>query len=156
MSFQGKEFSSEITQMIVNLKLHFDSEKKTGKFVSTQNAIKRVATGLGIGEITVKRIMADYNKGKIKERKIRDRGKPPYKMSDNLQPVVRECVRKKNLKGRKITAEEIREFCRQQLAPYAVPKYFEFRDQMPLTVTEKVFKKVLREEAVQKMKDGGE
>jgi len=109
MAFQGKEFSPEMTQMIVNLKLHFDSEKKTGKFVSTQNAIERVATGLGIGEITVKRVMADYNKGNFRDATIKERGKPPYKMSDNLQPVVREYIRTKNLKGQKITAEEIRE-----------------------------------------------
>ena len=50
-----------------------------------------------------------------------------------------------------VTEDEIREFCRQDLAPYAVPKYVEFRENMPLTVTEKVFKKVLREEAIAKM-----
>ena len=57
--------------------------------------------------------------------------------------------------GGKVTAEEIQDFCREHLAPYAVPKYVEFRDDMPLTVTEKVFKKALREEAMKKMKEGG-
>jgi len=61
---------------------------------------------------------------------------------------------KPGLKG-KVTEDEIREFCRKHLAPYAVPKYVEFREEMPLTVTEKVFKKVLREEALQKMKNKG-
>jgi long-chain acyl-CoA synthetase len=50
-----------------------------------------------------------------------------------------------------ISEEDIREFCRQQLPPYAVPKYVEFRDNMPLTVSEKVFKRVLREEAIKKL-----
>ncbi len=59
MTFQGKEFSPEMIQMIVNLKLHFDDEKKAGKYVSTQNSIERVSGGLGIGEITVKRIMSN-------------------------------------------------------------------------------------------------
>ena len=108
MSLQGKEFTSEMRQLIVNLKLHFDTEKKDSKFVSTQNAIKRVSTGLGIGEITVKRIIADYNKGTVKDTEIKGRGKPPYRMSDNLQPVIRGYIRKKNLKGQKIAAEEIR------------------------------------------------
>jgi len=54
--------------------------------------------------------------------------------------------------GGTITADEIRQYCRQNLAPYAVPKFVEFRDEMPLTVTEKVFKKVLREEAIERMK----
>jgi long-chain acyl-CoA synthetase len=51
-----------------------------------------------------------------------------------------------------IAEDEIKEFCRQHMAPYAVPKYVEFRKDLPLTVTEKVFKKVLREEAIARMK----
>jgi acyl-CoA synthetase (AMP-forming)/AMP-acid ligase II len=54
-----------------------------------------------------------------------------------------------------VTEEEIREFCRRHVAPYAVPKFVEFRDEMPLTVTEKLFKKVLRDEALKKMKERG-
>ena len=54
-----------------------------------------------------------------------------------------------NYKG-KVTQEEIQEFCRDHLAPYTVPKFIEFRDEMPLTVTEKVFKKALRDEALKK------
>ena len=47
-----------------------------------------------------------------------------------------------------VTEQEIRAFCREHLAPYAVPKYIEFRDAMPLTVSEKIFKKVLRDAAI--------
>ena len=53
-----------------------------------------------------------------------------------------------------ITEDDIRAFCREHLAPYAVPKYVEFRDNMPLTVTEKVFKKELRDEAIKRMEKG--
>jgi acyl-CoA synthetase (AMP-forming)/AMP-acid ligase II len=53
----------------------------------------------------------------------------------------------------KITEEEIREFCRSHVAPYAVPKLVEFRDEMPLTVTEKLFKKALRDEVLKKLKE---
>jgi long-chain acyl-CoA synthetase len=62
---------------------------------------------------------------------------------------------KEGYKG-KVSVEEFRDFCREHLAPYAVPKYVEFREDMPLTVTEKVFKKVLRDEAIAKMKARGE
>jgi len=55
--------------------------------------------------------------------------------------------------GDKVTYEEIQAYCREHLPPYAVPKYIEFRDELPLTVTEKVFKKALRDEAIAKMKD---
>jgi long-chain acyl-CoA synthetase len=53
----------------------------------------------------------------------------------------------------KVTEEEIQEFFRNHVAPYAVPKFVEFRDEMPLTVTEKLFKKVLRDEVLKKMKE---
>lgn len=49
-----------------------------------------------------------------------------------------------------LTGEVIREFCRSKLPVYAVPKIVEFREDMPLTVTEKVFKKALRDEALRK------
>ena len=41
----------------------------------------------------------------------------------------------------KVTEDEIREFCRKHLAPYAVPKYVEFREEIPLTVTRKKYSK---------------
>lgn len=54
-----------------------------------------------------------------------------------------------------VSAEDIRDFCRRHLAPYAVPKVVEFRSSIPTTATEKLFKKVLREEAVARMKKEG-
>jgi long-chain acyl-CoA synthetase len=62
---------------------------------------------------------------------------------------------KKGFEGR-VSGEEIQAFCKENLAPYAVPRYVEFRDHLPLTVTEKVFKKVLREEAIKKLQEGEE
>lgn len=52
----------------------------------------------------------------------------------------------------KVDKEEIRAFCQAHLSPYEVPKFIEFRKEMPLTVSEKVFKKALRDEAIEKMK----
>jgi len=51
---------------------------------------------------------------------------------------------------KKVTADEIQEFCREHLPPYAVPKFVEFREELPMTVTEKLFKKALRDEIVAK------
>ena len=51
-----------------------------------------------------------------------------------------------------VSAEEIRDHCRNHLPPYAIPKYIEFRDKLPMTVTEKLFKKELREQMIEKMK----
>ena len=59
----------------------------------------------------------------------------------------------------KLTAEDIIKFCRERLPAYAAPKdpsYVEFRDEFPLTVTEKLFKNALRQEEIKKMKERGE
>jgi long-chain acyl-CoA synthetase len=61
---------------------------------------------------------------------------------------------KDGLRGQ-VGEEEIREFCRNHLPPYAVPKHVEFRDELPLTVTEKVFKKALRDEVIARTSGGG-
>jgi len=82
MAFQGKEFTPEMNQLIVNLKQHFDEEKKAGKSVSTKNAAGRVAYGLGIGGATVKRIMATHKQEKVVVVKEKERGKPPYRSAN--------------------------------------------------------------------------
>jgi len=56
----------------------------------------------------------------------------------------------------KAAAQEIIDYCRENLAAYAVPKFIEFRDDLPLTVAEKIFKRALREEEIKKMKEKGE
>ena len=56
----------------------------------------------------------------------------------------------------KVTPEEIIEWCRDKMEAYARPKYVEFRDDLPLTATEKLFKRELREEEIENMKERGE
>jgi len=61
--------------------------------------------------------------------------------------------------GRELTAEEVIRFCREKFPAYAAPKdasYVEFRDEFPLTVTEKLFKNALRQEEIKKMKERNE
>jgi long-chain acyl-CoA synthetase len=55
-----------------------------------------------------------------------------------------------------LTPESIRNFCRDRLPPYAVPKFVEFRDELPMTVTEKIFKKALRDEVVARYEKTGQ
>jgi long-chain acyl-CoA synthetase len=55
----------------------------------------------------------------------------------------------------KITEEEIINYCRERLEPYAVPKFVEFRDNLPLTPTLKVWKRKLKEEEIRKMEEAG-
>ncbi|XP_029195189.2 medium-chain acyl-CoA ligase ACSF2, mitochondrial-like isoform X2 [Acropora millepora] len=48
--------------------------------------------------------------------------------------------------GESATPEEIKEFCKSQLAHFKIPRYIKFVDEFPLTVTGKVKKFVMREE----------
>src|SRR5476649_1153328 len=48
--------------------------------------------------------------------------------------------------GTTATEEEIRNFCREQIAHYKVPRYVKFVDAFPMTVTGKVQKFVMREQ----------
>lgn len=51
-----------------------------------------------------------------------------------------------------VSAKQIKDHCRHHLPPYAIPKFVEFQTELPLTVSEKVFKKTLRDAAILKMK----
>ncbi len=57
-------------------------------------------------------------------------------------------LRKENKEA--VTADDLIAYCRERLAPYAVPKSIEFRKHLPMTVTGKLFKKQLREEEMKK------
>jgi len=61
---------------------------------------------------------------------------------------------KEDYKG-KVSAEDIIEHCQGKCPPYAVPKSVEFREDLYLTTTEKLFKRALRDEEVAKMKAAG-
>ncbi|MCS7251734.1 MAG: long-chain fatty acid--CoA ligase [Thermoflexus sp.] len=48
--------------------------------------------------------------------------------------------------GQTATAEEIREWCRDKLAPYKIPRHVEFRTELPKSMVGKVLRRVLVEE----------
>jgi len=55
-----------------------------------------------------------------------------------------------------VTAAELIEHCREKVPPYAVPQSIEFRNDLHLTPTEKLWKRILREEEIEKMKAAGD
>ncbi|WP_298254538.1 AMP-binding protein [Bradyrhizobium sp.] len=57
--------------------------------------------------------------------------------------------------GQTCTAEEVREFCRDQIAHYKVPRYVRFVEEMPMTVTGKYQKFVMRDRMIDELKLGG-
>jgi len=53
--------------------------------------------------------------------------------------------------GETATEEEIIQFCRENMAPYKVPKFVEFRTELPKTMVGKILRRVLVEEDKKKM-----
>ena len=53
--------------------------------------------------------------------------------------------------GQTATPEEIREFCKGQIAHYKIPRYIEFVDEFPMTITGKIQKFVMREQTIKKL-----
>jgi fatty-acyl-CoA synthase len=54
--------------------------------------------------------------------------------------------------GNDCTEDDIREFCRNQIAHYKVPRYIRFVEEMPMTVTGKAQKFVMRERMIEELK----
>ena len=54
--------------------------------------------------------------------------------------------------GETCTEEEIRDFCRDQIAHYKVPRYVRFVGEMPMTITGKVQKFVMRDRMIDELK----
>ena len=61
------------------------------------------------------------------------------------------CAWIKLREGQSATPEEIREFCKGQIAHYKIPRYIEFVDSFPMTITGKIQKFVMREHTIKKM-----
>jgi len=53
--------------------------------------------------------------------------------------------------GAVATEESIREFCREQIAHYKIPRYVRFVDELPMTVTGKAQKFVMRERMIEEL-----
>ena len=50
--------------------------------------------------------------------------------------------------GQSATPEEIRDFCKGQIAHYKIPRYIRFVSEFPMTITGKVQKFVMREQTI--------
>ena len=61
------------------------------------------------------------------------------------------CAWIKLREGHRATSEEIREFCKGQIAHYKIPRYIEFVAEFPMTITGKIQKFVMREQTIDKL-----
>ncbi|MFX1574815.1 MAG: class I adenylate-forming enzyme family protein [Promethearchaeota archaeon] len=56
----------------------------------------------------------------------------------------------------KVSEQDIIDYLKDKVKPYAVPKYVEFRKDLPLTLAMKLFKRKLRDEEITKIRERGE
>ena len=54
--------------------------------------------------------------------------------------------------GERATAEELRDYCRERIAHYKIPRYIKFVDGFPTTVTGKVQKYAMREQSIKELR----
>ena len=117
MSFQGVEFTSEMREMIVNVKVFFDDFKLSiDKRIPP--ATKLTASAIGVSESTVKVIMAAYNKNGIDGlnwSQFQQRGRPTYAVDSGINSHVRQFIRSANKNGEPINIERIRSFIQDEL-----------------------------------------
>ena len=109
-SCRGKPLTPEAKNFVVLIKKYFDRNKFEPMVPST----KRTADALGIGEATVKRIMADYNRDPnalYKPPKMR--GRPSHSVHKSNQESVRNYIRSANKRGECITLSNIIDFLKE-------------------------------------------
>ncbi|MEI3605907.1 long-chain-fatty-acid--CoA ligase [Pseudogracilibacillus sp. SE30717A] len=56
-------------------------------------------------------------------------------------------------KGEKLDEQQLNRYCRKHLAPYKVPRIYEFREELPKTIIGKVLKRQLIEESIEAKKE---
>ncbi len=105
MTTQGKALTPAEKETIILLKKYFDRTK--GDLQEQESSsVQRVVNALGVGTATVKRVMADHNRGvDFSEQAIVHKGRPPRSLSDSMQSVTREYVRTANKNGAHITLD---------------------------------------------------
>lgn len=55
--------------------------------------------------------------------------------------------------GHQVSEEELNKFCRKHLSSYKVPRFYEFRDELPKTMVGKVLRRALQEEEQKKTEE---
>ena len=80
-----------------------------------------------------------------KVREVQVFGVPDAKYGEEL------CAWIVPLAGQTVTEEELRAYCRDQIAHYKVPRYFRFKAELPMTVTGKPQKFIMRDTMIEEL-----
>jgi transposase len=98
MSGLGKAITTQEKEIVVNVKHHFDIAKKESPKdrALLKSAVALTATATKLSEISVARIMAEYNKNKSFAPPV-PKGSRPYAIDGNIKTICREIIRTHNI-----------------------------------------------------------
>ncbi len=113
MAISGSPLTPEFRKAIVCVKKYFDRVKFDIE-EQNSNSVEKTAQALDVGVVTVKRVMADYNRNPelLNKQPVR-RGHPPRIIADSMQALTREYVRQANQNGRYITLEMLSDYLKK-------------------------------------------
>lgn len=100
MPGKGNSITLPEKEMVINVKHYFDKEKElhTDKKVShIESSVARTALATNLSEITVKRVMAEYNRG---EHLLppSPKGSNPYAIDENVKIICQDIIRSHNIR----------------------------------------------------------
>lgn len=100
MSHRGSALTLSEKEMVVHVKHHFDREKKlylSNKELCVDNPARRTALATNLSEVTVWRIMAEYNKNLTLSSPSR-KGSSPYAVDDCMKTICQDIIRSYNIR----------------------------------------------------------
>ena len=99
MSRQGSAFSIQEKEIVVKIKHFFDMSKKLQKKKdrSSKSAVALTAEATQFSEISVARIMAEYNKNKTFAPPL-PKGSSPHAVDERVKTICRDEIRSHNIK----------------------------------------------------------
>ena len=100
MSHRGRALSIPEKEMVVNVKHHFDKEKEfvlKNKKLDVNNSALRTALATNISQVTVWRIMAEYNSNN-NFSPLAQKGSRPYAVNENVKTICQDIIRSHNIR----------------------------------------------------------
>ncbi len=100
MPGKGNSITLPEKEMVVHIKHYFDQEKRRyshNKDLSLTSSVARTALATNRSEVTVKRIMAEYNTGKpLSPPSLK--GSNPYAVEESVQTICQDVIRSYNIR----------------------------------------------------------
>lgn len=98
MSGKGNSIITAEKEIVVHIKHYFDAEKKSShkNIYALKSAVTLTALATNLSEISVKRIMADFNKGSV-FRSPAPKGSSPYAIDASVKTLCQDTIRSYNI-----------------------------------------------------------